>query len=142
MVVFRPGLNYWYWKVLLWIIYLDMNRDREITLQVVVVVAGFASLNLSLPFSYRRMMLWLHAPAHPSVLSSAAELLYTMRFELLKIYRGHGYGSGSSFWQRDRTKHFLREKCYFLCMEKESSRSRAKQTHRLTSNIYIFCSLF
>jgi hypothetical protein len=27
--MFRPGLKYWYWKVLPWIIYLDVNESRD-----------------------------------------------------------------------------------------------------------------
>jgi hypothetical protein len=73
MVVFRPGLNYWYWKVLLWIIYLDMHR--EITLQV---VAAFASLNLSLPFRTDAYDALAARTSSPISISCAAELLCTM----------------------------------------------------------------
>jgi hypothetical protein len=49
-----------------------MNREIIIRLQA---VAAFASLNPIIALSYRRMMLWLHAPAHPhQYLTCAAEL--------------------------------------------------------------------
>jgi hypothetical protein len=51
--------------------------NREIIIRLQAAVAAFASLNPIIALSYRRMMLWLHAPAHPhQCLSCAAELFF------------------------------------------------------------------
>jgi len=119
MVVFRPGLK----LLVLESVALDHLSGYEWR-DYVASSCSICKPKPIIALSYRRMMFWLHAPAHPSVLSCAAELSLHCVIPASQDIQGHGYGSDRSFWQGGRTKHFKRNNC-FLCMKK-SRRSRAK----------------